>query len=124
MAILKINGIEVKPPKRGYSIQVVQYVDSGRNANGAVVGQIIGRECYKINNLEWNGISGEEGADILSTIDNFRANVTFIDPKTNNTKTVTMYRGDIDTKPLFVNDDGTVSVYEYIKFNLIDCGLL
>ena len=52
MAYLAINGYELPSPKRGVSPVVTTLVDSGRNANGTVVAQRIGRDQYKIDNLE------------------------------------------------------------------------
>ena len=47
MAYLAINGYELPPCKRGVSVVVTTVVDSGRDANGAVVGQRVGRDQYK-----------------------------------------------------------------------------
>ena len=55
MAYLAINGYELPPCKRGVSVVVTTVVDSGRDANGAVVGQRVGRDQYKIDGLEWRG---------------------------------------------------------------------
>lgn len=53
MAFIEVNGYELPPCKRGVSIVVTTVVNSGRNANGAVVAQKIGRDQYKIDGLEW-----------------------------------------------------------------------
>lgn len=54
MSYLAINGYELPPPKRGVHPIVTTVVDAGRNANGAVVGQRVGRDQYKIDGLEWS----------------------------------------------------------------------
>lgn len=54
MAYLAINGYELPPPKRGVRPTVTTVVDAGRNANGSVVGQRVGRDQYKITVL--NGL--------------------------------------------------------------------
>lgn len=51
MAYLAINGYELPPCKRGVSVVVTTVVDSGRDANGAVVGQRVGRDQYKMKNM-------------------------------------------------------------------------
>ena len=51
MSYLAINGYELPPPKRGVRVIVTTVVDAGRNANGAVVGQRVGRDQYKIDGL-------------------------------------------------------------------------
>lgn len=49
MVCLAINGYELPPCKRGVSVVVTTVVDSGRDANGAVVGQRVGRDqCWKV----------------------------------------------------------------------------
>ena len=57
MAYLAINGYELPPPKRGVSVIVTTVVDSGRDANGAVVGQRVGSDQYKIDGLEWRWLT-------------------------------------------------------------------
>ena len=52
MSYIAINGYELPPPKRGVRPIVTTVVDAGRNANGAVVGQRVGRDQYKIDGLE------------------------------------------------------------------------
>ena len=44
MAYLAINGYELPPCKRGVRVIVTTVVNSGRNANSAVVGQRVGRD--------------------------------------------------------------------------------
>ena len=47
---LIINGVKFPCPAVGMQIVRSQAVDSGRNANGAVVGQLVGRKLWKIQN--------------------------------------------------------------------------
>ena len=45
---IKINGHKLPQPKRGVEVIITTIVDSGRNANGVLVGQKIGdRDLYK-----------------------------------------------------------------------------
>ena len=71
MAYLAINGYELPPPKRGVSVIVTTVVDSGRDANGAVVGQRVGRDQYKIDGLEWPWLTAAQWERILSILSNF-----------------------------------------------------
>ena len=112
MAYLAINGYELPPCKRGVTIVVSTVVDSGRDANGAVVGQRVGRDQYKI----------EEWKKILSILDNFYVRVTFNDPVTNGRKTVRMYCGNRTAEPYWVTADGSPTHYRNCKVNLIDTG--
>lgn len=122
MSYLKINGYELPPPKRGVHPIVTTVVDAGRNANGAVVGQRVGRDQYKIDNLEWAWLTAAEWSRILSMLNNFFVNVTFIDPVTNREKTLKMYCGDRSAEPYWVDANGHPTHYRDCKFNLIDTG--
>ena len=53
MAYISVNGYDFPPPKRGAKPTVSTMVDAGRNANGTVVGQRVGRDQYKLDTLEW-----------------------------------------------------------------------
>ena len=52
-SFIKINGNPYPCPRRGLNLMVATIVDSARNANAVVVGQVVGREQQKINNIEW-----------------------------------------------------------------------
>jgi hypothetical protein len=122
MSFIKINGYELPPPKRGYSIIVTTMVDSGRNSDGAVVGQRVGRDQYKIDGLEWAWLTAEQWSRILSILSEFFVYVTFIDPVTNSEKTIKMYPSDRSETPYYVDKNGRPTHYTDCKFNLIDTG--
>lgn len=122
MAYLEINGYELPPSKRGVSVVVTTVVDASRNANGAVVGQRVGRDLYKIDGLEWSWLTAEQWERILKTLSNFFVYVTFNDPVTNGRKTIKMYCGDRTGEPYWVDGDGKPTHYRDCKVNLIDCG--
>lgn len=122
MAYLEINGYELPPCKRGVSVIVTTVVDSGRDANGTVVGQRVGRDQYKIEGLEWAWLTAAQWEGILSRLKNFFVYVTFNDPVTNARKTVKMYPGDRQGEPYYVDRNGKPTHYRNCKFNLIDTG--
>lgn len=122
MSYIAINGYELPPPKRGVNVIVTTVVNAGRNANGSVVGQRVGRDQYKIDGLEWAWLTAEEWEGILSALSEFFVNVTFVDPVTNSRKTIKMYCGDRTGEPYWVDDDGRPSHYRNCKVNLIDTG--
>lgn len=122
MAYLAINGQEMPTPKRGLEPIVTTIVDAGRNANGAVVGQRIGRDMYKLNNLEWPWLTAEEWSRILSILSDFFVMVTFPDPVTNRLITLKMYCGDRTAEPYYLDDSGMPTHYKDCKVNLIDTG--
>ncbi len=122
MSYLAINGHELPPPKRGVHPIVTTVVDAGRNANGAVVGQRVGRDQYKIDGLEWPWLTAKQWSEILSLLSSFFVDVTFIDPVTNRPKTIRMYCGDRTAEPYWVNGIGHPTHYRNCKVNLIDTG--
>lgn len=117
---LIINGIKFPPPAPGMEIISTQTVNAGRNANNAVIGQIVGRRLWKINNLQWNGIDAKTWAEMKEAIKDFYFPVTFTGDD-NIRHTVMMYPGDTSGKPLSL-DGIFYKNYETCKFNLIDCG--
>lgn len=123
MSYLAINGYELPPCKRGVSVVVTTVVDAGRNADGVVVGQKIGRDQYKIDGLEWAWLSASQWENILRLLNNFYVMVTFNDPVTNQRKTLKMYCGDRHGEPFWVTDSGEPTHYRNCKVNLIDTGL-
>lgn len=122
MAYLAINGYELPPCKRGVRVIVTTVVNSGRDVNGAVVGQRVGRDQYKIDGLEWAWLTAEQWENILTAISDFFFYVTFNDPVSNARKTVRMYCGDRSAEPYWVDGDGKPTHYTNCKVNLIDTG--
>ena len=122
MAYIAINGYELPPSKRGVSIVVTTVVNSGRNANGAVVGQKVGRDQYKIDGLEWPFLTAAQWSKILGILNNLFVDVTFSDPVTNKRKTIKMYCGDRTAQPYWVDSNGKPTHYKDCKVNLIDTG--
>ena len=122
MAYLAINGYELPSPKRGVEPIVTTIVDAGRDANGTVVGQRVGRDQYKINNLEWAWLTAEQWSKILSILSNFFVYVTFCDPVTNEFITIKMYCGDRTAEPYYIDDNGKPTHYRNCRVNLIDVG--
>ena len=122
MAYLALNGYELPSPKRGVEPLVTTIVDAGRDANGVVVGQRIGRDQYKLNNLEWSWLDAETWSRILSILSGFFIYATFPDPVTNELITLKMYPGDRSAEPYYLDDSGKPTHYRNCRFNLIDTG--
>lgn len=122
MAYLTINGYELPPCKRGVHIIVTTVVDAGRNANGVVVGQRIGRDLYKVDGLEWPWLTASQWEGILQAMSDFFFYVTFPDPVSGESKTIKMYCGDRQGEEYFVDDSGKPTYYRNCKVNLIDTG--
>ncbi len=53
-SLITINGREFPAPDNDLNFVISTQVNSGRNANAEVVGQIVGRNQHKIDNLKWS----------------------------------------------------------------------
>lgn len=123
-SFLNVNGYDFPPPRRGFSWTISTTVNAGRNANNAVVGDRVGRDLYKLDNMEWVGLTPKQREMMLKAIEPFYVPVTFEDmKKPGHPITIIMYPGDRSGRPLFVDRlTHMVLQDETLKFNLIDTG--
>lgn len=117
---LIVNGVKFPCPAPGMTVVSTQAVSAGRNAKGAVVGDLVGRRMWKINNLQWGGLDAETWAAMKEALEPFYVPVTFTGDD-NIRRTIYMYPGDTESRPLFL-EDIFYKNYETCKFNLIDAG--
>jgi hypothetical protein len=103
---------------------VVTTVTAGRNANNEVVGQKVGRDQYKLDNLFWPHLSAFTWSSMLKEFAKFKVSVTFPDMVNNTWITLWMYPGD-RTATVFKVDSETGLPTEYLncKCNVIDFGI-
>jgi len=122
-AFLNVNGYNFPCPRVGFQYIITTAVNAGRNANGAVIGQRVGRDMFKLNTMEWAGLEPDVWRMMLRAVEPFYVPVTFEDYRTGNPITIMMYPGDRTGTPLFADRNShLVTKYENCKFNLIDCG--
>ena len=121
---ITIEGVELPPPKRGLNLKIATIVDSARNANGEVIGQKVGRDQQKIDNLEWAYLDGDTWRQILQIFDQkFFVTVTYPNMVTGTWTTRKMYPGDRSATPMWLNmNSGLPTHYINCKVNLIDAG--
>lgn len=118
-----INGHTYPQPRRGLNLDVATIVDSARNANGVVVGQKVGRDQQKVNNLQWGHLTAEVWSALLKDLENFFVTVRYPDMVNNTWTTRTMYCSDRSAEPLWIDDvTGLPTDYINCKVNLIDTG--
>ena len=122
-SFIKINGRDYPCPRRGLNLMTATIVDSARNANAVVVGQVVGREQQKLDRLEWAYLTAEQWSSILKEFKNFYVTVTYPDMVNNTWTTRKMYPSDRTAEPFHL-DPVTQLPIDYIncKVNLIDCG--
>lgn len=119
-----INGKEFPSPDRGLEFLVATFVSSGKNANGEFVGQRVGRDQYKLNNLVWNKLDAKTWSSMLKEFKQFVVTAKIPDMVHNDWLTIRMYPGDRTAQPLFIGPDGLPTMYSQCKVNIIDCGEL
>ena len=121
-AFLIVNGMPFPTPKRGFKITVLTNVDSGVNAFGAVVGQVIGRNQYELDSMQWDGLDAAVWEGMLKALEPYYIPVTFEDPQTRKQRTVIMYPEDRSGEPYWLDKDKKIKLYRNCQLNLIDCG--
>lgn len=122
-SFLNVNGVDFPCPRYGFQYVFSTTVDAGRNVNNAVIGQRVGRDLVKLDNLQWVGLKPEQRQMILQALEPFFVPVTFEDYRTGEPITIMMYPSDRTGKPLFVDKSShLVTQDEILSFNLIDCG--
>lgn len=120
-----INGKEFPSPDRGLGFTVATNVSQGKNALGEFVGQRVGRDQYKIDNLQWTFLDAVTWSNILKEFEQFVVVVKYPDMVTNTWKTERMYPGNRTAVPWEIDaDTGLPSIYKNCKVNLIDCGIM
>ena len=118
--LLVVNGVPFPSPDVGYIIRDSINVDAGRNTSGGVVGQVIGRPLWKIENLQWSNLDVQSWKEMRQALKPFFVPVTFT-TDLNERVTVYMYPGDKTAQPSHVEGLDYTSFRE-CKFNLVDCG--
>lgn len=122
---MKINGKAFPMPGRHPTLRVATMVDSARNAMAEMVGQKIGRDQYKVENLFWPHLTAEVWSSMLQEFQDFFVVAEIPDMVNNDWIKLKMYPGDRIADPWMV-DEATGLPTEYIncKVNIIDCGIM
>lgn len=120
---IKVNGKPMPYMSRDLTLMTATMVDSARNANGVMVGQKVGRDVAKLDNLVWPWLTAEQWSEILQEMDKFFVEVSFPDMVTNSWVTRTFYCGDRTAKVYKIDwETGLPKEYLECKCNLIDTG--
>lgn len=110
-------------PAVGFTYTITTTVNAGRNANNVTIGQRIGRDLYKLDNMKWVGLEPKIWQAMLKAVEPFYIPVTFEDYRTGKPITIIMYPGDRTAEPLFASPTShKVTKYRNCQFNLIDTG--
>lgn len=118
MSYLNINGTDVshlvKGLKVGYETLVSE--DSGRNANGDTVLDIINRKVKLY--VTFRPMDGSDMKTLLSAIGPYVVSVSYRDSKTNATNTVTCYHGTPEPEYYWIHNKDVL--YKEFSFNFIE----
>lgn len=122
-AFIRINGHSYPAPDQGLEFIDITSVNSSRNTNAVMVGQLVGRRQQKINNLVWHRLPAKVWAQILQEFDGFYFMCTYPDMVHNRWTTRKMYPGDRSAKPNHIDPNtGLPDEYRDCKVNIIDVG--
>lgn len=124
MAIIVINGQSFPTPIRGLTEVVSTNVNSGRNALGEMVGERVGRDIYKLDNVEWRWLTKAQWQRMLTAVSGFKFHMTFPDVVNGGFCTHLCYVGDRHCEPYYINANGDFTFYRSCKMNFIDCGII
>ena len=118
MNYFEINGQDfsslVSSLKVGYETLVSE--NSGRNANGDSVIDVINKKCKVYIGLRHTTES--EMQSFLAAIEDFVVNASFLDPKTNSIKTITAYIGTPEPEYYTIQNDRIL--YKPLSLNFIE----
>lgn len=120
---IEINGNIYPAPDRGLNFLVVTTVDAARNANNEFVGQKVGRDQFKVENLTWFSLPAETWSRLLQEFNNFVVRATIPNMVTNQRMTLDMYCGNRTAEPRDIDPETMMPTrYTNCKVNIIDCG--
>lgn len=119
MAYLKINGTDVSHLVQGLKIGYETLVadNSGRNANGDTVLDIVNRKVKVYVNFR--PMEDDEMAFLLDTFKDYVIPVTYRDSKTNELRTITCYTGTPNLQYYWILPDGR-TLYKAFDLNFIE----
>lgn len=124
MAVLTINGRAFPAPDIGGNFIVATNVSDGKNAHGEFIGQRVGRDQYKFENLQWKFLPAETWAMMLQEFDKFVVTARIPDMVNNRFITFRMYPGNRSATPIEFDSNGLPTMYMDCKVNIVDCGVI
>lgn len=118
MSYLLINGTDVshlvKNMKIGYETLVSD--TSGRNANGDTVIDIVNKKIKVY--VTFRAMTASEMSSLLGSVQSYMVSVSFRDPRTNGTRTISCYTGTPEPDYYFIL--GNRIMYREMSLNFIE----
>lgn len=114
MSYLKINNVDISNLVSGLKVGFETLVseDSGRNANGDTVIDVINRKIKLY--VTFRPMDGSEMAKLLNSLSNYVVPISFYNPKTNAIKTIQAYSGTPEPEYYWIHNNQVL----YKSFNL------
>lgn len=101
---------------------IATLVNSGRNANGVITAQKIGRDNDKTS-MSWNFLTKDEWERMVRFWDkNFFFNFTYYSDVAGAKITRKFYISDRKRKPFAIDSEGFPIAYKDCSANVVDCG--
>lgn len=122
-AFLYINGEEIPTPSRGLEVIISTAVNSGRNAENVVIGERVGRDTLKYNNLTWKWLTNAQWKKICGLFKNsFFVVAKVWSPADGKFVKIKIYPGDRSGQPYWIDNDkkGEPIAWTDCKVNIID----
>lgn len=118
MSYLKINGVDVSDLVSGLKVGYETLVseDSGRNANGDTVLDVINRKIKLY--VTYRPMDNAQMQRLLSAIRPYTVSVTFHNPETNALSTILAYHGTPEPEYYWIH--GNSALYKSFTFNFIE----
>ena len=118
-----LNGMVLPTPSVGYGQQQhTRLVDAGRNANGVVIGSVIGRTQSKVN-LGWNYLPKTQWEAVAKLLhEHLYVTLEYYDYAVGKRVSRQMYHGDFSAEPFRTDGNGVPLAYINCKVNFIDTG--
>lgn len=123
-AFITINGQEFPAPDNSWELITYTNVTSGRNAQGEFIGDKVGRDQYKVNNLQWSWLDADTWAQMCQAFSAFVVTAKIWDQVNNDWITLQIYPGDRSASAGLNDSEQRPISYKLCKVNLIDCGVI
>ena len=124
MAFITINGQDFPAPDNVWEQITYTNVTAGRNAQGEFIGDKVGRDQYKVNNLQWSWLDADTWAQMCQVFSSFVVTAKIWDQVHADWITIQIYPGDRSATAGFNDDEQRPTVYKLCKVNIIDCGVI
>lgn len=117
--LVTINGWVVNPLPSGFTGSWEPLVNSARNAAGNMIGDLINTKI-KLE-LTWKMLTASQLATLRTYTDNFFVTVTYIDTKTNASRTMNCYTSPVSWSTFkYSIASGQVEYYNDVRVALIE----